>query len=156
MTGVAKRRLLALCALLFAGGVVAYIASGDIGENLVYFWSAKDLHDKGDAAIGAQVRLGGVVQAGSVKWDSDSLDLRFGLGMQADPAVDGVSIAVHARRAPPPRGRAGIGVVVEGVYDGRLFAANRVLVKHSNEYRAPESGERAEDIYKTLLEAPGE
>ena len=48
--------------------------------------------------------------------------------------------------------REGIGVVVEGKYDGQQFQADRVIVKHSNEYRPPEEGREPENVYKTLLE----
>jgi cytochrome c-type biogenesis protein CcmE len=49
--------------------------------------------------------------------------------------------------------REGIGVVVEGKLgaDG-LFHTDSVMVKHNNEYRPPEEGERPEDMYKTLAQ----
>jgi cytochrome c-type biogenesis protein CcmE len=48
--------------------------------------------------------------------------------------------------------REGIGVVVEGSLgaDG-VFKTEHVMVKHSNEYKAPDEGERPEDIYRTLM-----
>jgi cytochrome c-type biogenesis protein CcmE len=45
-----------------------------------------------------------------------------------------------------------MGVVVEGLYDGQIFKSERVMVKHSNEYRAPKDGERPQELYKTLLQ----
>ena len=152
MSDVIKRRLLALFAICFAGSILAYISMGDIGENLVYFWNPKELVQKGDAAIGATVRLGGVVQVGTMKWDAETLDLRFQVGVQPDSQADVYSVGVHAKSAPPQMFREGIGVVVAGIFDGKTFNADRVLVKHSNEYRAPEDGEKPEQIYKTLLE----
>ena len=151
MSTVFKRRLLALGALTIAGSALAYIAWGDIGENLVYFWNPKELVQKGDAAVGATVRLGGVVQMETLQWDEEALDLRFKVGVQPDASADEYSVAVYARAAPPQMFREGIGVVVEGIFDGKTFNADRVLVKHSNEYRAPEAGEKPEEIYKTLI-----
>lgn len=152
MNDVLKRRLLAVFALCFAGSILAYIAMGDIGENLVYFWNPKELVEKGDAAVGATVRLGGVVQTDTMKWDAEALDLKFKVGIQPDALADEYSVFVHAKSAPPQMFREGIGVVVEGIFDGKTFNADRVLVKHSNEYRAPEDGEKPEQIYNTLLE----
>ena len=45
----------------------------------------------------------------------------------------------------------GIGVVVEGALraDGK-FNAERLMVKHGNEYRPPEEGEMPQEIYKSL------
>jgi cytochrome c-type biogenesis protein CcmE len=49
--------------------------------------------------------------------------------------------------------REGIGVVVEGKLtpDG-VFRSHEVMVKHNNEYRPPEAGERPEDMYKSLVQ----
>ena len=152
MNPVLQRRLLAVCALFVAACVLSDISMGDIGKNLVYFWNPKKLIDKGSAAVGATVRLGGVVQTGTMKWDAKSLELRFLVGIQPDSTADAYSVPVYAKSSPPQMFREGIGVVVEGSYDGGTFNADRVLVKHSNEYRAPEDGEKPEDIYKTLLD----
>ena len=152
MNAVLKRRLLAVVALSIAASVLAYISMGDIGENLVYFWNPKQLVQKGDAAVGATVRLGGVVQTNTMKWDAKALELRFLVGIQPDSKADEYSVPVFAKSSPPQMFREGIGVVVEGIFDGKTFNADRVLVKHSNEYRAPQDGEKPEEIYKTLLD----
>ncbi|MEO1481963.1 MAG: cytochrome c maturation protein CcmE [Myxococcota bacterium] len=139
MTSNAKKQLLAVGAMLVAGGVLGYISLGDIGENLVYYWEPQELLAKGDDGIGKPVRLGGVVKTGSVDYDEQSLDLEFKVGIAPDEG--GPTVLVNATGAPPQMFREGIGVVVEGKYDGTTFNADRVLVKHSNEYRAPEEGE---------------
>ena len=72
-----KNQLAALAALTVAGGFVAYMAFGDIGENLVYFWDVDQLLEKGDKALGATIRLGGVVQPGTMNWDAEAIDLKF-------------------------------------------------------------------------------
>ena len=38
-----RRRLLAIVTLLIAVAVMAYLAFGGIGENLVYYWSPSEL-----------------------------------------------------------------------------------------------------------------
>ncbi|MGI8842479.1 MAG: cytochrome c maturation protein CcmE [Gemmatimonadaceae bacterium] len=46
-----------------------------------------------------------------------------------------------------------MGVIVEGRYgSGGVFEATSLMVKHSNEYRAPEPGEEAHEKYKTLIQ----
>jgi cytochrome c-type biogenesis protein CcmE len=48
--------------------------------------------------------------------------------------------------------REGMGVIVEGrVGAGGVFDATNLMVKHSNEYRAPKPGEEAHEKYKTLI-----
>ena len=50
--------------------------------------------------------------------------------------------------------REGIGVVVEGTMvrsaESSYFASDRLMVKHSNEYKAPEEGVESKDLYKTV------
>jgi cytochrome c-type biogenesis protein CcmE len=146
-----KNQLGAIAALGVAGGLVAYMAFGDIGENLVYFWDVEQLLEKGDKALGATIRLGGLVQPGTMNWDAEAIDLTFNISMKPE-ATDPVNVAVQAKDAPPQMFREGIGVVVEGSYDGNVFHAHRVIVKHSNEYQPPADGEKPEQLYQTLMD----
>lgn len=148
MTPAAKRRWIAVAALAVAGGALGLIAWGGIEENLVYYWDVEQLLANSDKAKGATVRLGGVVKTSSVQFDNKTLALHFDVGVAPEPG--GATVRVNATGSPPQMFREGIGVVVEGQYDGQVFAADRVLVKHSNEYRAPEHGERPQDLYGTL------
>ncbi|MEZ4271990.1 MAG: cytochrome c maturation protein CcmE [Myxococcota bacterium] len=150
MTTVTKKRLAAVSALTLAASVLGYLAYGGIEENLVYFWDPAQLLARGDKAYGATVRLGGVVREGTYHWDPETLDLRFDVAM--DKSDSQTAVSVVAGGAPPQMFRENIGVVVEGVYDGKYFHADRVIVKHSNEYRPPEAGEKPQELYKTLLD----
>jgi cytochrome c-type biogenesis protein CcmE len=150
MRAATKRHLILVGALVGAGALLGTLALGGIESNLVYFWDVSELLAKGTAAHGASVRLGGVVRTGSLHWDPEKLDLQFDLGMDA---VEGAFVAVVARAAPPQMFREGIGAVLEGRYDGAIFRADRVIAKHSNEYRPPAKGERPQDLYKTLVQA---
>ncbi len=123
-----------------------YLAWGGLGDNLVYFVTPTELAERGEAGVDAPVRLGGVVAPGSVSWNADALDLRFRL-TDGSRAYD-----VKASGAPPQMFREGIGVVVEGRLrpDGE-FRATNLMVKHSNEYRAPAEGKRPEQLYQDLI-----
>lgn len=54
-------------------------------------------------------------------------------------------------KTPPQMFQEGIGAVVEGALnpDG-TFEANRLMVKHGNEYRPPKEGEMPQQIYQQL------
>jgi cytochrome c-type biogenesis protein CcmE len=140
------RRLFAAGGLAAVVAAFAYLLYGGIGENLVYFLSPKELLAKGTAAYDVPVRLGGQVVPGSVNWDADRLELRFRV-------TDGTEqVHVRSRGAPPQMFRDGIGVVVEGRYRrGGEFESHNLMVKHSNEYRAPKPGEQPHELYKTLV-----
>jgi cytochrome c-type biogenesis protein CcmE len=123
-----------------------YLLYGGIGENLVYYLSPSELMERNERAYDGSVRLGGIVVPGSVRWDADALDLRFRVG---DGATE---LEVHSSGAPPQMFRDGIEVVVEGrLATSGVFESTNLMVKHSNEYRAPEEGERPQDLYQELL-----
>jgi cytochrome c-type biogenesis protein CcmE len=127
-----RRRVMIVAALAVIAGVIAFVAYGNIGGNLVYYWSPKEVHAAGPKAIGATIRLGGLVEPGSIERAPTGLDLRFAV-------TDGdATLPVHASAVPPAMFREGIGVVVEGTMgkDG-VFESRRLMVKHDNEYRAP-------------------
>ena len=118
--------------------VVAWLAFSSVGSALVYYLTPTELLDRGDAAIGETVRLGGQVEAGSVS--GPATDLTFVL-------TDGDSgITVHSSVAPTRSFREGSGAVVEGAMgaDG-VFVATQVIVKHDENYEAPEPGTQPSD-----------
>lgn len=146
--GTAGRRVFLVVALLVAASALGFIAFGNIGENLVYYWDVGQLRDAGDKAVGATIRLGGVVKQGTVDWQPDESHLEFVI-------TDGTEeVPVACSGAPPQMFREGIGVVVEGTMTpGGTFTSERLMVKHSNEYKAPEEGMTAEerqDLYRTV------
>jgi cytochrome c-type biogenesis protein CcmE len=143
-----SRKPLAIGALVVLVAAFGYLIYGGVEDNLVYFLTPKELMAKGEKAIDRPVRLGGQVVPGSVQWNADRLDLRF-------KVTDGATeVVVHSTGAPPQMFRAGIGVVVEGKYNrGGVFESHSLMVKHSNEYRAPTAGDANHParIDKTLI-----
>lgn len=127
-------KLYIVVAIALIGGALAFVSFGNLGENLVYYWSPTELEANRDKAVGATIRLGGLVEAGSVKNDGATLSF---------VVTDGTrSVPVHTSEIPPAMFREGIGVVVEGTVDGSgQFTSRRLMVKHDNAYKAPEAGQ---------------
>lgn len=143
------RRRWAIGGVALIAVTFGWLLFGGLDQNVVYFLTPAELLAKGPEAIDVPVRLGGQVKPGSVLWDEKTLDLRFAV-------VDGDGeVEVQSSGAPPQMFRDGMGVVVEGRYgrDG-VFRSSNLMVKHSNEYRAPAAGERPQEMYRTLFEAP--
>lgn len=139
----------AIGALAVAGLAFVAITAGGIGENLVYYWSPKDIHAAGDKAYGATIRLGGQVLPGSIRQTAGVTGLEFDV-------TDGIAtVHVKSTGLPPAMFREGIGVVVEGtmVREGH-FAGTRLLVSHDNEYRTPHEGD-AYDTEKLIKSTDG-
>jgi cytochrome c-type biogenesis protein CcmE len=146
-----RTTLLAVGALLVAGAALGVISFGGIGKNLVYYWTPAEMLAAGNKAYGATIRLGGIVQKGSVAWDAGHTELSFRVANDTTPTAQ--SVLVKVRETPPQMFREGIGVVVEGTFDkSQVFTSNRLMVNHSNEYRPPKPGE-AEHWKDTLSAA---
>ena len=128
--------ILVLVAVVLA--VVAYLAFSSIGSALVYYRTPTELLARGDRAVGEVMRLGGQVASGSVS--GPATDLTFVL-------TDGdAEVTVHSTVAPTRSFREGTGAVVEGALreDG-VFEATQVIVKHDENYVAPEPGGQPSD-----------
>lgn len=142
-----RRRVLAIAAILVSAGVLAFLAFGGIGENLVYYWSPSELRAAGSQATGATIRLGGLVESGSVERSQDGLTLKFAV-------TDGeTSVPIVTRSVPPAMFREGVGVVVEGsIGKNGQFETHRLLVKHDNQYRAPDERDnlKMEELMKSM------
>jgi cytochrome c-type biogenesis protein CcmE len=125
---------------LVAGGLVivaalAFLAYQGLANDLVYYITPSELIARGASADGQSLRLGGQVRPGSVDFNSKSQKLRFIL---QDPKA---AVAVISYGIPPEMFKAGVGVVVEGTYTGRFFAATNLMIKHGSSYRAPKPGQ---------------
>lgn len=144
-----RNRLLAVGALVVAAGGLALISLGNLGENLVYYWSPSEMLSHGEKAYSATIRLGGVVKPGTIAWNSGAARLAFQVADDHQPTSK--SVPVHSTEVPPQMFREGIGVVVEGTFDASgVFTSNRLMVNHSNEYRAPKEGEKPRDWKETV------
>lgn len=141
-----RRRIVLVLSLAVAAGVLGFIALGGIGENLVYYWSPTELIEAGDRAVGASIRLGGLVAPGSIAY-GDGSELVF-------EVTDGTNVVeVRSKAVPPAMFREGIGVVVEGsMGPDNTFQTQRLMIKHDNEYRPPEEHDTRdmEELMKTM------
>lgn len=117
-------RLALVAVLLAAGGLLVTSA---LRDTLTYYRTPGEVLTDPDAGR-ARVRLGGEVVAGSLRRDGDLVVFRL--------ADAGHQVTVRQRGVPPETFREGEDAVVEGRLgtDG-VFHADRVLVRHGNEYR---------------------
>jgi cytochrome c-type biogenesis protein CcmE len=124
--------------LVFVLAVVAaslvWVAAKGLSGNLVYYKTPTEILRQGDTGLGERVRLGGLVEAGSVRRSGSAVNFIVTDGTTRMTVVDTAGV--------PSLFRDGKGVVVEGSYgaDG-VFHADTVLVKHSDEYSPPAPGE---------------
>lgn len=113
-------------------GIAAALVLNAFQDNLVFFFSPSQVAAK-EAPVGRHFRIGGLVEKGSMKRDSDGLTTRF---MVTDTAS---SIPVVYKGILPDLFKEGRGCVAEGKVDSDgVFHADSVLAKHDENYRAPE------------------
>jgi cytochrome c-type biogenesis protein CcmE len=117
-----------LCLLGVAVGLTLYAFQ----SRIVFFFSPSEIAENKPAA-GRVIRLGGLVEAGSVKKSGDGATVDFNVTDLKS------TVAVRFRGVLPDLFREGQGVVCEGSYgaDGS-FTATEVLAKHDEKYMPPE------------------
>lgn len=128
-------------------GSLGYLLFGKLEKNIVYFVTPSELLAKGEPAYDTPVRLGGMVKKGTIQWDAQKILLQF---LMTDGAKE---ISVLSKAAPPQMFQEEMGVVVEGRFNrDSLFVADRLMVRHSNEYHPPKAGEKPHILYKDLVQ----
>lgn len=148
MTRGKKIGIICSIALIISG--IGYLALGNFGKNLVYFFTPSEVVALSPDYYGKKVRVGGLVVKGSLKVIPNSLKMTFEL-------TDGAAtIPVAFEGIPPDLFKEGQGAVVEGYWDERKqFHSSLIMAKHSEDYM-PIELQRAgvklpkKDLLKTL------
>lgn len=131
-----------LVALLVLVGVVGAMLYGNLSKSLVYFVTPTEYASARAQYEGKTLRLGGLAQHET--YDHQTQLLRFTI-------TDGsASYPVRYEGAVPSLFKQGQGVVVEGQFQNGTFQARQLLVKHSEEYRAPGANASPADLKKLL------
>jgi cytochrome c-type biogenesis protein CcmE len=136
-----KKLLLIVVGLAGIGIIVALVMNA-FQSNLVFFFSPTQVANN-EAPTGRAFRIGGLVEAGSLKRQADGLTVEF---VVTDTAK---SIPVSYKGILPDLFKEGKGVVAEGKLgaDGH-FTATQVLAKHDENYMPPEAAQALEQAAK--------
>ena len=128
-----QRLVLVILALVAVLGAVL-LAMWGLKDRAAYFYTPTDVQS-GKAPSGKAMRLGGMVEKGSVGRSIDGITTVF-------IVTDGShQVSVRFRGILPDLFREGSGVVAEGRLEpDRLFVADNILAKHDERYMPPELG----------------
>ena len=128
-----NQRLVLVAVAIVAVLVAILLAMWGLRERASYFYTPAEIA-AGKAAEGQAVRLGGMVERGSVKRQPDGVTIRFVVtdGQARTPVV--------YRGIVPDLFREGSGAVVEGRVQNSTFVAGTILAKHDERYMPPELG----------------
>ena len=101
----------------FSENIDLFITPTQIKQNQSYFMKP--------------VRIGGLVEKGSVVWSQKGMDVSFKL-------TDGLeNVSIHYHGVVPQLFREGQGLVVTGKMTDNGFEASHILAKHDENYKPP-------------------
>ncbi|TWB38086.1 cytochrome c maturation protein CcmE [Nitrospirillum pindoramense] len=125
-----RRRLMILVLALLGLGTATALTLSAFRDNIVFFYSPSDLAAKPPG--GRTVRIGGLVEAGSLKREG-------GMTVTFQVTDTAKSLPVTYTGILPDLFREGQGVVAEGKLgpDG-VFTATELLAKHDEKYMPPD------------------
>ena len=128
-----KTQRLTLALLAVAAIVVAAsLALSALKDQAAYFYTPSDAA-KAHLVPGAAVRLGGMVEKGSLKRLPDGVTITFVV------TDGGASVPVRFSGIVPALFREGSGVVADGKFDATgQFVADTILAKHDERYMPPQ------------------
>lgn len=132
--------------LLLAG----WLGYSSFQDALVYFYTPSEVVRLGEAFTGKRIRVGGMVETGSMVMVPGTMKIDFRLS-------DGETVLpVSFEGVPPDLFKEGQGAVAEGFRDrDGKFRADLIMAKHSEDYMPIEMKREGkampkEDILKTL------
>ena len=126
-----QRLVLVVLAVTAVIGAVL-LAMWGLQDRAAYFVTPSDIASQ-RVQVDKAMRLGGMVEKGSLKRDPDGITIRFMVS-------DGKAVTpVVFRGITPDLFREGSGVVAEGRLDPNgLFVADNILAKHDERYMPPQ------------------
>ncbi|KXI23058.1 cytochrome c maturation protein CcmE [Photobacterium sanguinicancri] len=144
-----KKRLTLVLALVVGLGATIGLMLYALNQNMDLFYTPTELvNGKPDGTkpeVGQRLRIGGMVVAGSVSRDPQSLQVSF------DVADIGPSVTVTYDGILPDLFREGQGIVAQGVLvNATTVEAHEVLAKHDEEYMPPEVAAAMEKTHAPL------
>jgi cytochrome c-type biogenesis protein CcmE len=139
------KRIIFIVASLAALGLATWLVLGAFRNNLVFFFSPTQVMAK-EAPVGRTFRIGGLVQQGTLKRDTDGLTIRFSV---TDTAT---TLPVVYKGILPDLFKEGRGCVAQGkVGTDGVFYADQIMAKHDENYMPPEAAralDQAKDMEK--------
>ena len=133
-----NQRLVLVVAATTAVLIAVMLAMWGLKDRASYFYTPADIV-AGKAVDGKAIRLGGMVEKGSIERLPDGVTIRFVL-------TDGKAQApVIFRGIVPDLFREGSGAVAEGRMEHGTFVADQILAKHDERYMPPEFGNLASE-----------
>ncbi len=141
-----RRFVMAVFGVGCVAGAVA-LALSAFSDNIVFFFSPSQIVS-GEAPVARSLRVGGLVEEGSLRRGADGLTARFTI-------TDTVhSVTVVYKGILPDLFKEGRGCVAQGkVGDDGVFRADLVLAKHDENYMPVEAAASIDEARQRVVKA---
>jgi cytochrome c-type biogenesis protein CcmE len=123
--------MVTVVAIVAGVGIATAFALKAFNQNLLYYYSPTQVH-AGEAPEARSIRVGGLVENGSVQRAPGSLEVTFTLTDYQQ------TVPVSYTGVLPDLFREGQGIIARGKFDSGRFVAEEVLAKHDENYMPPE------------------
>ncbi len=109
--------------------VIGYLIYAGLRDTMTYYLTVSEVLASTIEIGNEPIRVGGIVSASSVQWDSKDLKLSFTLEEKES------SLTVNYQGVVPDSFKPGIEVVLEGIYSGNgQFKATTIMPKCASKY----------------------
>ena len=126
-----KSRIFFLSFFFLIAVLIIFFTLKSLQDNVVYFLSPTEIHNKSDISFDKKIRVGGLVKIGSINKEGNMINFII-----TDLKNE---IVVSYTGLVPNLFSQGKGVVAEGkLNDKKYFIANKILAKHDENYMPPE------------------
>ena len=69
-----KSRIFFLSSLLFIAVLIIFLTLKSLEDNIVYFFSPTEIHNKSDISFNKKIRVGGLVKTGSINKEENTIN----------------------------------------------------------------------------------
>ncbi len=113
--------------------IVAFLTFNSLGDSVTYYLYPTEAEARrAEFPDGERFRLAGVVVPGSLDTSADPIVFSVSDG--------GATIDVNLTGTPPDLFAEDVPVLIEGAWQGDIFSGDEVLIRHDENYEAPDTG----------------
>ena len=141
----ATSKLRIIAVVLIVLGAIGFLMFKGLGDATVYFKTADEAVAEKDELGDRRFRVEGAVVTDSVRQVGDNVEFEIISAGEVVPVVH--------QGDPPELFKPGIPVVLEGRWDGDVYASDRIMVKHTTEYRE-QNPDRVDDYVGKVEQQP--
>ncbi len=142
-----KKRIIIVITVLIFLACAGFLIKTALNEGAQFFYSPSEVKE-GKAPQHKTIRIGGLVESGSLKRAQDGITASFSITDTAE------RINVRYKGILPDLFKEGKGAIVIGTLDGQEMSATEVLAKHDENYMPPQAQQAVDAAHQNKVSKP--